>query len=411
MVVPQYCPVDLLRDGDVPDGALALVGGIVYRALQIPYIVAQSLFITTTTTLITPRTVGQEKLKGAMKSVSLRTQKGGSLPSLRFLVENQAIPEVKQVSDDGICSDMSTIQFDTMPVSPNTSWVLELLHDCQDVYSHGVDSHASGYTPISYLICRAGGDHRLETRSVGLPSSDAVLRFVKRCITSPFPPHKPALPQTLYIRGFGPHDYPAVCDFLTQLPPPFHFRFQFHLYSHDSTISGSTDELSDSASTASLLDLAERLKDEASAAFERADRPAAVAAYTGAIRCAQDAMELADDDGDDDGDVRRILAILYANRGTVFLAPGKGQDLVHARDDGELVEAVDPGYAKGYHLQARALQLMGDAAAARRTVERGLRYPGVSIADPMLQDALTALQYEERRLVTGVSSSAGSSSH
>ncbi|KAA1474085.1 hypothetical protein DENSPDRAFT_840622 [Dentipellis sp. KUC8613] len=376
MVVPQYCPVDLLRD--VPDGALA-----------------STLLTTTTTTLSTPTTIEQVKFERVMK----------------FLVENQAISEGKQVSNDVIRSEMSATQFDTIPMTPNSSWVLELMHDCQDAYPQGVDSPASGYTPISYLICRAGVDHRLETRSVGLPSSDAVLRFVERSITSPFPPHKPALPQTLYIRGFGPHDYSAVSDFLTQLPPPFHFHFQSYSQSHDSTTSGSADEFSDSTSTASLLDLAERLKDDATAAFERADRPAAVAAYTGAIRCVQDAMELAEDNGSDDDDVRRILAILYASRGTVFLAPGEGQDLVHARDDGELVEAVDPGYAQGYHLQARALRLMGEITAARRTVERGLRYPGVYIADPTLEDALLALQYDEQRLAAETSSSSGSSYH
>ncbi|KAL0059382.1 hypothetical protein AAF712_013860 [Marasmius tenuissimus] len=87
----------------------------------------------------------------------------------------------------------------------------------------------------------------------------------------------------------------------------------------------------------------------------------------------------------------------HANRSAAWMIEGEGKDAEKALDAGKKAEHSDPGYAKGYFRQARALEAQGKIKEVQEAIIRGLKRPELE-RDSSLAEVLIELQTDGKGL-------------
>ncbi|TFY61675.1 hypothetical protein EVJ58_g4370 [Rhodofomes roseus] len=203
------------------------------------------------------------------------------------------------------------------------------------------DEYFPGSTPV-YDISINDDQYTFvirETCPKGEPSSDSLLKYLKRAIASPLPPKTPAIPNVLWLhRNLRPH-VDALCPFLDSLPVPFSWRMQ--------------------------------------------QPTAAIDHYSGAYEILADTVPR-DPTDEEKLAIRRSLAVCLANRAAVWLMAG---DAGAALQDAKDATDFDSDYGKAYYRQAKAYSQLDAREKSINVLIKALKRPKLA-SDEGLIDAL-----------------------
>ncbi|KAH9831784.1 uncharacterized protein C8Q71DRAFT_714832 [Rhodofomes roseus] len=278
---------------------------------------------------------------------------------------------------------LSAFDYAKAPMRRNSYWVMQLI----PMWFQGEDpkerrdEYFPGSTPV-YDISINDDQYTFvirETCPKGEPSSDSLLKYLKRAIASPLPPKTPAIPNVLWLhRDLSPH-VDALCPFLDSLPVPFSWRMQ----QPDEGGDASAYRGVDMSSIARSIRRAEEKKRLGNAAFGRQDSTAAIDHYSGAYEILADTVPR-DPTDEEKPAIRRSLAVCLANRAAVWLMAG---DAGAALQDAKDATDFDSDYGKAYYRQAKAYSQLDAREKSINVLIKALKRPKLA-SDEGLIDAL-----------------------
>ncbi|KAI0042025.1 hypothetical protein FA95DRAFT_1638988 [Auriscalpium vulgare] len=276
--------------------------------------------------------------------------------------------------------------FNSLEDTPDERELLRMRMDCTAVEVPGT-GQKKYYTVLAAINIELKWErYKMDVYGDAPPLGEIVLEFVRRTIAKPSAPCKPMIPAAmLFPTEFAPY-HRALAPFLDTLP------FEWHMAGLLPVPPKSPDSDCDAASTAfdRTFAHAAAAKQRGNLAYAANDRVRALAAYTEAEDWLHEAICLANTERGDEGRACALLAIATANRAAVYLRGGSEDDAEKALRDGTVAVKADPGYAKGYLRQARALVLLGYFRQARAILERGREQ--VAPKDvPLIEDLLAQL--------------------
>ncbi|KAI0357870.1 hypothetical protein OH77DRAFT_1422004 [Trametes cingulata] len=286
--------------------------------------------------------------------------------------------------------DIATFDYTSVPVKKDSFWVVQMLHTgFQDRNGRFEDEYFPGSEPAFQIIIY---DDRNSYRAgvlnpePGLPSSDFILRSIKKAIATPVPPLRPALPSLLLIaRKLSVH-VDALRPFLDSLPKPFTWRLE---------TAEEEDEVASGIHAMNLEGIAKGLRNAESEkalgnqAIARKDRAGAVNHYTEAIESLRDAWGQSPTD-EETKKIKTMLAVCFSNRAASWLLPGDGQDARKALKDADDAIWHDAEYGKAYYRKAKAHQLLEEPSQAIDTLCEALGKQSLS-SEKGLVDTLVEL--------------------
>ncbi|KAI0363201.1 hypothetical protein BV20DRAFT_1031704 [Pilatotrama ljubarskyi] len=283
--------------------------------------------------------------------------------------------------------DLATFDYASVPIKKDSFWVVQLLHmGFQDRNGRAADEYFPGSEPaFQIMIYDDKNSYRAAEMNPepGLPSSEFVLRSIKKAIASPVPPLRPALPSFLLIaRKLSVH-VEALRPFLDILPKPFTWRLET-AEEEDEVASGV--HAMNLKGVAKGLQTAESEKGLGNQAITRKDRAGAVRHYTEAIESLRDAWAQSPTE-EETKKIKALLAVCFSNRAASWLLPGDGRDASKALKDAKDASWHDAEYGKAYYRKAKAQQLLGKQSEAIDTLCEALQKPTLS-SDKGLVDTL-----------------------
>ncbi|KAK1226657.1 hypothetical protein PQX77_010369 [Marasmius sp. AFHP31] len=176
--------------------------------------------------------------------------------------------------------------------------------------------------------------------------------------------------------------------FLDTLPKPFHWLVESREEEQrvKDIAHAQRQEL-----MAKCMAMGNRYKEQGNQAFKAGKRDEALQLYQAAIDAVYKIWGGGDPDKEQERKAYRLIAMCYANRSAAWMIEGEGGDAEKALDAGKKAEHTDPGYAKGYFRQARALGTLGKIKETQEVIIRGLKRPELE-RDSSLAEVLIELQ-------------------
>ncbi|KAI0043745.1 hypothetical protein FA95DRAFT_348922 [Auriscalpium vulgare] len=295
---------------------------------------------------------------------NFKTHNPMSSDLVKFLTEEPNAPEAHALFSRALTARDSTagFNFETLrsTIRPESKMTIQLFRAPVEAGKY--------YTVFEAYNNSWEEQYMMDVYGDAPPTDAIVLEFLRRAMVKPSAPRLPEIPaRIVFTPEFALYNA-VIQPFLHALPGPITVAWIRYVVDEDEHEDPTVPLPYDAA-----CERAEALQQRGNAAFAAFQGDRALKAYGSAFRWLGRAVSRAPGLAEDKRATAR-MAVMLANRAAMRLRDPNASEaeLRDALQDGEGAEGMDPVYAKGYHRQARAWVLLGDAGKARQVLERGL---------------------------------------